>query len=208
MKLVVFDFDGTLSDSRSSIVRTFQEASMREGFDAPSEAAVAQKIGLPLVQMFEQILPGISAAQNAALVASYKASYVAIDSIHTSLFEGVEALLSSLERYTLAIATSKSQTGAEASVGRAGLTAHFDLIVGHDTVARPKPNPDMLEHICTMLSIPASEAVMVGDTTFDLEMADNAGMRAIGVGWGMHGATGLSRWPVVHSVSELREAIG
>jgi len=202
-KLVVFDFDGTLSDSRTSIIKTFQHACIELGTLVPQPEDIATRIGLPLVQMFEELVPD---GPNAALVLGYREAYVAIDRLHTTLFPGVHSLLGHLPGL-LAIATSKSQSGAEASVGRSGLTPHFDLIVGHDTVARPKPNPDMLEYICAALDVAPSEAVMVGDTTFDLEMADNAGMRAIGVAWGMHGSARLSRWEVVDSMGALRASL-
>ena len=72
---------------------------------------------------------------------------------------------------------------------------------------RPKPFPDMLVHICSVLDVAPSEAVRVGDTTFDLDNADNAGMRAVGVAWGMHGPERLERWEVVHSMEALGSAL-
>lgn len=207
-ELIIFDFDGTLSDSRHSIVLCFQGACRERGFEAPDEQVIAPLIGLPLVEMFPRSLGELGIPEIDALVQSYRDLYVPIDLQHTSLFEGVPELLSGLAGRRMAIATSKSQQGAERSVGRAGLTHHFEMLVGHDSVARPKPNPDMIEFILERTGVAPQDAVMVGDTTFDLEMADNAGVRAVGVSWGMHGAERLARWEVVQDMAGLRGALG
>ncbi|MFT5584642.1 MAG: phosphoglycolate phosphatase [Cognaticolwellia sp.] len=212
-ELIIFDFDGTLSDSKTSIVLTFQQACVELGYPAPTSEIIAPLIGLPLVDMFPRSLPpvngrsALSVEQIDALVQAYRGAYIPIDREHTRLFGGVEDMLSSLGNYKLAIATSKTQSGANASLTRSGLFPHFDLIVGHDTVARPKPNPDMIEHVLRELGVAPDKAVMVGDTHFDLEMADAAGVRAVGVSWGMHGAEGLARWDVVHTMAALQDTL-
>ena len=204
-ELIIFDFDGTLSDSKTSIVLTFQHACQELGYPVPEPETIAPLIGLPLVEMFPRSLPMVLPdGQIDALVQAYRDAYIPIDREHTKLFDGVEAMLTSLGHYKLAIATSKTQSGANASLTRSGLFPHFDLIVGHDTVARPKPNPDMIEHVLQELGVAPEKAVMVGDTHFDLEMADAAGVRAVGVAWGMHGAEGLDRWEVLHSMEALQ----
>lgn len=208
-ELIIFDFDGTLSDSKTSIVLTFQHACRELGYPVPEPEVIAPLIGLPLVEMFPRSLSpsqsrsALGEEQIEALVQAYRGAYIPIDRQHTRLFDGVEAMLTSLGQYKLAIATSKTQSGANASLTRSGLFPHFDLIVGHDTVARPKPNPDMIEHVLQELGVAPDKAVMVGDTHFDLEMADAAGVRALGVAWGMHGAEGLERWEVLHSMDAL-----
>ena len=212
-ELIIFDFDGTLSDSKTSIVLTFQHACRALGYPVPEPGIIAPLIGLPLVEMFPRSLPptssrsALSEGQIDALVQAYRDAYIPIDREHTRLFDGVEAMLTSLGQSKLAIATSKTQSGANASLTRSGLFPHFDLIVGHDTVARPKPNPDMIEHVLRELGVAPDKAVMVGDTHFDLEMADAAGVRAVGVSWGMHGAEGLDRWEVMHSMAALQERL-
>lgn len=212
-ELIIFDFDGTLSDSKTSIVLTFQHACRSLGYPVPAPEVIAPLIGLPLVEMFPGSLPAtaergaLSTDEVDALVQAYRKAYIPIDREHTALFAGVEALLTSLADFKLAIATSKTQSGANASLTRSGLFPRFDLIVGHDTVARPKPNPDMIEHVLAELGVAADKTVMVGDTHFDLEMADAAGVRAVGVSWGMHGAEGLKRWEVVHTMEALLETL-
>jgi phosphoglycolate phosphatase len=114
----------------------------------------------------------------------------------TLVFPGVADGLPALraEGFTLAVATSKFQANADALLTAAGLRDHFSLVVGADRVSRSKPDPEMGLAILRELGIPAGRAVMVGDTTHDLLMAAGAGMRSIGVTYG------------VHSVPELRSA--
>jgi phosphoglycolate phosphatase len=202
-RLVVFDLDGTLSDSREAIVRTFEAACLDHGVPAPQDKAVADMIGLPLVHMFETLTVG----PIAPLVQTYKDRYVEFDRRHTRLFPGILELLEGLDTLK-AVATSKMQLGAERSLERAGITAHFDQIIGHDAVPNPKPHPDMLLEVLRRAGVSRDDAVMVGDTTFDMDMADAAGVRGIGVSWGAHGASGLSRWETAHTVDQLRRLIG
>lgn len=201
-RLVVFDLDGTLSDSREAILRTFEAACLDHGVAAPSDAAVAAMIGLPLDHMFETLAPPPAAP----LVQTYKDRYVEFDRLHTRLFPGVLELLQGLEP-RLALATSKLQQGAERSLERAGITQLFDVIMGHCPSRRPKPHPDMLLEVLRQAGVSRDDAVMVGDTTYDLEMADAAGVRAIGVAWGHHEVERLSRWPLARDAEHLRRLI-
>jgi phosphoglycolate phosphatase len=196
--LIVFDLDGTLVDSRQAIVSTFQDACQTHGHAEPPAGEIAARIGLPLHRMFGELV----GSDVDALVASFRNLYLGHDAVHSRVFAGAHDLLGGLTS-PLAIATSKRQKGAEASVGRHGLAPYFTHVLGHDQVARPKPNPDMLWHLLDRANVTPDRAVMVGDTRFDLEMADAAGVRGIGVAWGMHAPERLSDWPVAQSFDEL-----
>lgn len=200
--LAVFDLDGTLSNSQRAIVSTFQEVAAQHG-EGLDTASVVGLIGLPLDVMFPRLLPGRDVA---ALVAAYRAAYLRHDAEHTRLFDGVLGVLERLRAagWRLAVATSKRQAGAEASVTRLGIRDRFALIIG-DSPERPsKPHPAMLEHVLSTLETPASDAVMIGDTTFDLEMARSAGVASVGVGWGMHGPARLAPFgPVAEDAEAL-----
>ena len=201
--LIVFDLDGTLSDSKAAILATFRGACRLHGVEVPPDEAIAGRIGLPLEQMFREVAAGDAAA----LAATYRETYIPYDQELTSLFPGAEELLVHLADRRLAIATSKSQVGAERSVTRAGIFDHFDVVLGQDSVRRPKPHPDMLVEVMRRAGASREGTVMVGDTTFDLEMADAAGVRGIGVAWGHHVASRLARWEVVDSMAGLRSAL-
>ena len=197
--LIVFDLDGTLSNSRGAIVATFQEACLAHGFAEPAEAEIAGRIGLPLARMFRELAPG---GDVDGLIETYRAAYLAHDAVHTRLFPGIPELVRDLDG-TLALATSKTTAGAEHNLRRLGLRPHFTVVLGHDAVERGKPEPDMLLEVMRRAGRGPGETVMVGDTTFDLEMADAAGVRGLGVAWGSHGAEGLARWPVARDTAEL-----
>ncbi len=184
-------------------MRTFEAACLDHAVPAPTDQAVADLIGLPLVHMFETLTGG----PVPAMVQTYKDRYVEFDRLHTRLFPGILELLIGLATLK-AVATSKMQQGAERSLERAGITAHFDQIIGHDAVPRPKPHPDMLLEVLRRAGVSRDDAVMVGDTTFDMDMADAAGVRGIAVSWGAHGAHRLARWSTAHTVDELRQLIG
>jgi len=111
--------------------------------------------------------------------------------------------------FRAAVATGKSQRGAERAVNQHGLTDRFEIVLGGNSVPRPKPNPDLLHAIMTATETGAEDLVMIGDTTYDLEMAHAAGVKAIGVAWGHHSVDRLRAWaPVVESVEELGRVLG
>ncbi len=203
MSLIIFDLDGTLSDSHQAIIGCFIAACEDNGQAPPSEDAVSAMIGLPLTTMFEALAPD---GPQDDLVATYKSTYVAFDKQHTRLFDGVRELLHALPG-PLAIATSKGVSGATRTLRMFGIEDQFAIVLGFDSVERPKPAPDMILEALRRSGHSADEAVMVGDTTFDLEMADAAGVRAIAVGWGAHSAQKLERWRRVDTVDELLAAL-
>ena len=105
-----------------------------------------------------------------------------------------------------AVATGKSQRGAERVVKQFGFEDRFEIVLGGNSVPRPKPHPDMLHAI--MEATGTKDLVMIGDTTYDLEMAHAAGVKAIGVSWGHHTAERLRKWaPVVDTVAELEQML-
>ena len=105
------------------------------------------------------------------------------------------------------MATGKSQRGADRCVNHHGLGERFEIVLGSNSVPRPKPNPDLLHAI--MEATGTKDLVMIGDTTYDLEMAHRAGGRAIGGSWGHHSVQRLRQWaPGVDSVDELGQLLG
>lgn len=197
--LAAFDLDGTLVDTPRAIVAAFTAAFGAMGVVAPAAAAIRATIGLPLQQAFGDLLRVAPDDPQAALgVEHYQAVFreLVLPEAATLVFPGVADGLAALraEGVTLAVATSKFQANAEALLAAAGLLDHFQLVVGADRVTRPKPDPEMGLLVLRELGFPAGRAVMVGDTTHDLLMAAAAGMRSIGVTYG------------VHSVPELRSA--
>ena len=195
--LVVFDLDGTLVDSTQVLLESHDAAWATVGKERPSDKAILDLIGLPLVHIMRVLGPEHDPE---ALAEAYSRAYVDIAPRCERLFEGMRELL---ERpFRAAVATGKSQRGADRVVTHFGLKDRFEMVLGGNSVPRPKPYPDMLHAI--MNATGTKDLVMIGDTTFDLEMAHSAGVRAIGVSWGHHAVERLSPWaPVVHTVQEL-----
>lgn len=206
LKLILFDVDGTLVDSQGTIVACMNEAFEREGLVPPSHAAILSIVGLSLPQALAQLAPEQSAQAQGALVEGYKQAYMAArqreGAAHSPLYPGARDVLDTLHavpEYILGVATGKSQRGLDA------------LIEGHDLgmfVTRQvadhhpsKPHPSMILTAMSETGIPPADTVMIGDTTFDMEMGRAAGVKTIGVDWGYHPATHLR---ADHMLSDYR----
>ena len=200
--LVVFDLDGTVVDSSLALLRAHEAAFASVGLERPSDQAILDLVGLPLVHTMRTLAPEQDAE---GLANAYSKAYVHTAAEYERLFDGITELLS--HPFRAAVATGKSQSGAERAVSRHGLTNRFEIVLGANSVVHPKPYPDMLQAI--MDATGTRDLIMVGDTTYDLEMAKNAGVKGIGVSWGHHSVDRLRKWaPVVHSVDALGRALG
>ncbi|MEE2779897.1 MAG: HAD-IA family hydrolase [Myxococcota bacterium] len=201
-RLVVFDLDGTVVDSTRVLLGAHDVAWASVGLQRPDDGTILELIGLPLLDTMRILGPEQDAE---ALAEVYSRAYVEIAPRYERLFDGIAELL---ERpFRAAVATGKSQRGADRVVQQFGLGDRFEIVLGGNSVPRPKPNPDLLEAI--MEATGTGNLVMVGDTTYDLEMAHTAGVAAIGVSWGHHPADRLREWaPVVDTVEELGRLLG
>jgi phosphoglycolate phosphatase len=195
VKLAVFDCDGTLVDGQAAVCEAMELAFAGAGLPAPDRNAVRRIVGLSLPQAVGQLAPGAAAECQAAAVAGYKAAFRASRDegrLEEPLFAGIEPLLRALaaDGWTLAVATGKSDRGLAACLAGHGIA---DLFVSLQTADRhpSKPHPAMLEAALREAGAAAHEAVMIGDTSFDIAIARAAGVRAIGVEWGYHAAAEL-----------------
>ncbi len=191
VKLVVFDLDGTLVDSRRDIVTAFNEGLRSVGAEPFSDdeiqTRVSPLIGMPLNQMYELVLGDGDAARVEAGCAAYRAYYFEHCADHTLFFPGVLTGLDRLAPIPLAVATTKKTFMAVKLLELLGQQDRFALIQGTDGIP-PKPDPAILHQVADTLGVPASKAWMVGDTVHDIAAAKRAGMLACGVTYG--GATG------------------
>jgi phosphoglycolate phosphatase len=195
--LVVFDLDGTLVDSTRALLESHEVAWASLGLQRPPDAAILELIGLPLLHTMRTLAPD---QDPEALAEAYSRAYVKMANRYERLFDGMAELMA--RPFRAAVATGKSQRGAERAVNQHGLGDRFEIVLGADSVPRPKPNPDLLHAI--MEATGTKNLVMIGDTTYDLEMAHAAGVKAIGVSWGHHSVERLRKWaPVVDSVKAL-----
>lgn len=184
--LIVFDWDGTLLDSAAAIVHAIQSASRDLGLPVPPDERARHVIGLGLGDALRHAVPELAEADYPKMIERYRHHYLSND--HTlDLFAGVTGLIRQLvmDGYVLAVATGKSRIGLNRALGHSGLAACFQATRCADE-CHSKPHPQMLEEILDELGVSAGRAVMIGDTTHDLQMAQNAGVAAIGVTCGAH----------------------
>lgn len=197
--LLVFDWDGTLMDSLGSIVACTRATLEELGLPPLEEAAIRQSIGLGIDDMVERLSPGGGAERAAAVKRCYRDLWLSTYRERPVLFAHAEPLLAELDAagYLLAVATGKSRRGLDRDLAATGLAPRFHATRTVDE-APSKPHPGMLLSLLDELGVARCRALMIGDSVWDLQMAANAGVPAVGIATGgyrsgellAHGATG------------------
>ena len=206
-RLLVFDWDGTIIDSASTIAESIRQASRELGLAVPGLERARHVIGLGLHDALTAAVPDLPAERYAEFVAAYREHFLARkDSMQ--LFDGMRPLLESLSgRHLLAIATGKSRRGLDRDLEFHGLKALFTASRCADET-NPKPHPAMLQEILGELGVDRGSSLMIGDTSHDMEMARAAGVGALAVTYGAHPEAGLRACNPLRcflSVTELGE---
>ena len=189
--LIIFDWDGTLMDSAGTIVDCIQAACAELGLAIPSREAASHIIGLGLQDALTRLLPELPAEHHPRLVEAYRRHYLSQDA-DIPLFPGAADLIAELHArgHLLAVATGKARRGLERAFRHSGLGPYFHASRTADETFS-KPHPAMIEELLIELQVPAERALMVGDTSHDLQMARNAGVAALAAGYGAHPAASL-----------------
>ena len=195
-KLAVFDCDGTLVDSQANICAAIEESFALHGVAIPERAAIRRIVGLSLVEAMRGLLPGADDAQHRAMAEDYKRAFQRMRATGAladePLFDGMVAALNRLdaEGWLFGVATGKSDRGLAHVLHLHGLTDRFVTLQTADRHPS-KPHPSMIETAMAEAGATAETTVMIGDTSYDMMMARNAGTRALGVAWGYHPADEL-----------------
>lgn len=189
MKLVIFDVDGTISDSQAQICAAMDYGFTELGLPVPPRAAILSIVGLSLPQAVARLVPEEPLEVQERIVAFYKQSYMAHRKVEPApLYPGAADLLHRLaarEDLFLGVATGKSRRGLDALIAHHGLDGLFiTRQVADDHPS--KPHPSMVLSALSETGVEACDAVMIGDTSYDMEMGRAAGVATIGVGWGYH----------------------
>ena len=208
IKLAILDFDGTLGDTTDLIVRTTQAAIKELGLPERSDEQCASMIGLRLVEIPPVLFPECDVDRDL-----YAATYRRIfNELNTDgavqLYPNVIETLKEMKRrgIILTIASSRSNASLTEYINNLGLSSTITYILGANDVREGKPNPEAVLKTLEKYSIPAEEAIVVGDTIFDIEMGHNAGVKSCGVTYGNGSRESLSAadW-LIDDFSQLLE---
>lgn len=188
--LFIFDWDGTLVDSAETIVGAMQNAIAELGLASRTDHEVRDIIGLGLPEALRQLYPTVTELE--PLREAYVRHFLAVETGPSVLFAGVADTLEQLKQrgHGLAVATGKSRRGLGRALHRLGWERFFDASRCADET-RSKPHPLMLHELLAELATPVERAVMVGDTEYDMAMAQEAGMERIAVNYGAHAVARL-----------------
>ncbi len=209
-QLLIFDWDGTLMDSEARIVDCLRKASESvHGEETRHHDELKDVIGLGLHEALKKLHPESSPESLQTMAENYRREYMEVNQTHSTLFAGVEELLHDLEQqgYWLAIATGKGRQGLDQVLQQTGLASRFHTTrCASETFS--KPHPLMLEEILEQLGMHARQALMIGDTEYDMEMVRNARMDRLGVSYGVHPSERLQKHAPIgclDNISQLNE---
>jgi phosphoglycolate phosphatase len=206
LKAVIFDWDGTLMNSEARIVAAIQVAAKHCGLPVLPAEQSKQIIGLSLDRAIEQLYPKATPAQVANMAKGYTQHFLYESEVEMQPYEGAEALLIALKEagYLLAVATGKSRKGLDAVLESSGFGQYFD-ITRTPIESASKPDPLMLNQILMHFNLSADQAVMVGDTTFDMQMAQAINMPRLALSHGVHELERLHAFDPLESFDDLTQ---
>ncbi len=186
-QLIVFDWDGTLMDSQARIVNSMRAAIEELALAPRSQQQMSEVIGLGLAEALAILYPQGSPAEHTALTERYRYHFVEANSTPTALFTGVEAMLAELNEqgHFLAVATGKGRHGLDRVLEETDTGGFFHMTRCADE-SFSKPHPQMLLEIMDHLGVDTRDTLMVGDTEYDLQMANNASVPSLAVSYGVH----------------------
>ena len=205
-RLAIFDWDGTIMNSEARIVDAIKMAARECGLDILPDDTNKQIIGLSLDKAILGLYPDLSQEMVVKMAEAYTRSFLEDSDVDMVPFDGAESLLYGLRQagFKLAIATGKSRKGLNQVLEDCGFGVYFDM-TRTPVESASKPDPLMLHQILEQLDVSVDEAVMIGDTTFDMEMAQNCGMDRIAISHGVHQMHLLEAFDPVAKVDSLGE---
>ena len=205
--LIVWDWDGTLANSTGMITDAIVSAAAQVGLPALDPLDASNIIGLGLKESIYALFGNISAEKAQALAKQYTANYYAGES-EIPLFEGAADTIKTLHKrgFKLAVATGKGRRGLNLALEHCGLSPYFHATKTVDECFS-KPHPQMLDELMDALIVRPERTLMIGDTSYDLQMASNAGVPAVAVTFGAQSQDKLTSYnniAMFNQFSELR----
>lgn len=212
-RLIIFDVDGTLIDSQAEIIGAMASSYASESIALPAPPVILSIVGLSLAEAFVQLLPDADAPRRNRMVQAYKDAFNTSrgpDQVERSpLYPGALDMLRLLHSQSdtlLAVATGKSRRGLDKMIERHDLAGFFTSQQTADDHPS-KPHPAMIHAALAECGVSTKCAVMVGDTTYDIDMGRTAGVKTIGVAWGYHASADLNADTLIRTFSDLPAAI-
>ena len=211
LRLVLFDVDGTLVDSQGAIVGAMRTAFAAQALPAPDRRAILSIVGLSLPQALARLAPEQNAGVQGALVEAYKSAFAAQRAQQMSpLYPGAREALQALAarpNVLIGVATGKSRRGLNALIEAHALTGMFITAQVADTHPS-KPHPSMILQAMSETGVAADQTIMVGDTSYDMQMAAAAGVAGVAVTWGYHDRPALGdATTVIEAFADLPGAL-
>ena len=187
IRLIIFDFDGTLGDTRRNIVTTMQMTIAEHQLPYRNEEECASVIGLPLAGCFRTLFPDIQEDLITSCAETYRQIFNEnLKKIQAQAFPGVVDTLATLHQkgFVLTIASSRSRNSLIELTHNMGIADYISLLIGADDVKEAKPKPEPVLKTLMTMHFDASETLVVGDMSVDIKMGTNAGAKTCGVNWG------------------------
>lgn len=205
-QLLIFDWDGTLMDSAQHITNCMRSAITELGAEPRDDEQIRNIIGLGLEEAVLALYPDVGSPFIKQIAESFREHFLFKDNTPSPLFEGVGDLLEGLklEGYDLAIATGKSRRGLDKVLSDTGFGAFFPVTRCADETFS-KPHPQMLHELLTDYNMHAKDAIMIGDSEYDLQMANNANMHSLAVSYGVHEVPRLLAQQPIGCVDNVKE---
>ena len=193
-ELLIFDWDGTLMDTLADVVTALTTAADEQGLSV-AESAIREVIGSGNEAVAARLFPGLPLVQQQQILQRYTELYYANTCLEEALFAGARETLATLSAagYQLAVATGKSRAGLDKALAATD-TAHFFAMTRCADESFAKPHPAMIEQILAELDVPASNALMIGDTTHDMQLAANANLAVCAMSYGVHSKEELLKY--------------
>jgi phosphoglycolate phosphatase len=186
-RLIIFDFDGTLGDTRANIVLTLQQTLETLGYPPVDEGAIIATIGLPLEESFARLIPGLSEEEKERCARTYREIFEKNRKILIpKLFPHVYKTLGSLhaQGITMSVASSRRAISLNAFLQEMGIAPFFSFVLGADNVSKAKPDPEPVLHTLREMGFTPEETLVVGDMPVDILMGRRAGTRTCAVTYG------------------------
>ena len=211
--LIIFDFDGTLGDTRRNIVKTMQMTIEELHLPNRKEEECASTIGLPLAVCFETLFPDLLKEEVQRCADTYRRIFAEnLQSMTPQPFPGVVQTMKELKRqgYTLTIASSRSHVSLVELTQNMGIADCISYLIGADDVEKAKPDPEPVLHTLKVMDFEANNALVVGDMAVDILMGVRAGAMTCGVTWGNGSQEELEKAGatyIIHQIEEILEIV-